>query len=67
MVVKILAQGFIIHYNAYLRDTWNWLDLVVVVTGIMEMLEFSWFKVRALRVLRVLRPLRSVKAFPKMR
>ena len=67
MVLKILAQGFIIHYNAYLRDIWNWLDFVVVVTGIMEMMELSWFKVRALRTLRVLRPLRSIKAFPKMR
>ena len=46
---------------------WNWLDFVVVVTGIMEMMELSWFKVRALRTLRVLRPLRSIKAFPKMR
>lgn len=67
MVLKILAQGFILHYNAYLRDIWNWLDFVVVVTGIMEMMELSWFKVRALRTLRVLRPLRSIKAFPKMR
>ena len=67
MVLKILAQGFIIHKNAYLRDAWNWLDFIVVVTGIMEMMDLSWFKVRALRTLRVLRPLRSIKAFPKMR
>lgn len=67
MVLKILAQGFILHSNAYLRDLWNWLDFVVVVTGIMEMMELSFFKVRALRTLRVLRPLRSIKAFPKMR
>lgn len=67
MVLKILSQGFILHYNAYLRDKWNWLDFVVVITGIMEMMELSWFKVRALRTLRVLRPLRSIKASPKMR
>lgn len=67
MVLKILAMGFIIHKNAYLRDAWNWLDFIVVITGIMEMMELSWFKVRALRTLRVLRPLRSIKAFPKMR
>ena len=67
MVLKILSQGFILHYNAYLRDKWNWLDFIVVITGIMEMMELSWFKVRALRTLRVLRPLRSIKAFPKMR
>lgn len=67
MILKILAQGFIVHKNAYLRDAWSWLDFVVVITGIMEMSEVSWFKVRALRTLRVLRPLRSIKAFPKMR
>ena len=57
----------IIHKQAYLRDAWNWLDFVVVITGIMEMSQISWFKVRALRTLRVLRPLRSIKAFPTMR
>lgn len=67
MFLKILAQGFIIHYNAYLRDGWNWLDFIVVFTGILEMMEVDWFKVRALRTLRVLRPLRSIKAYPKMR
>lgn len=67
MVLKILAQGFILHYNAYLRDSWNWLDFCVVVTGIMEMMQMSWLKVRALRTLRVLRPLRTIKVFPRMR
>ena len=67
MVLKIMAQGLIIHKNAYLKDAWNWLDFVVVVTGVMDMMQLSWFKVRALRTLRVLRPLRSIKAFPKMR
>ena len=67
MVLKILSMGFVIHKNAYLRDVWNWLDFVVVITGIMEMLDISWFQVRALRTLRVLRPLRSIKAIPKMR
>lgn len=38
MVLKILAQGFIIHYNSYLRDVWSWLDFVVVITGLMEMM-----------------------------
>ena len=38
MALKIWAQGLIIHKNAYLRDAWNWLDAVVVVTGILEML-----------------------------
>ena len=67
MVLKIVAQGLVFHKKAYLKDAWNWLDTIVVVTGILEMMNLSWFKVRALRTLRVLRPLRSIKAFPKMR
>jgi len=34
--MKIIAMGFIIHKNSYLRDTWNWLDFIVVVVGIVE-------------------------------
>ena len=32
-LLKTLALGFIMHRNAYLRDPWNWLDVIVVVTG----------------------------------
>ena len=31
--VKIVAMGFIVHRNAYLRDGWNWIDFFVVVVG----------------------------------
>lgn len=34
--VKIVALGFIIHKNAYLRDGWNWIDFIVVVIGLVE-------------------------------
>ena len=67
MTLKILSQGLIFHRNAYLRDTWNWIDALVVITGIMELASGDGLKVRALRTLRVLRPLRTIKAFPKMR
>lgn len=30
---KIIGMGFICHKNAYLRDSWNWIDFVVVVIG----------------------------------
>ena len=36
-VLKIIAQGFIQHKNSYLRDEWNWLDLLVVITALIEM------------------------------
>lgn len=30
---KIIANGFLLHKNAYLRNGWNILDFVVVVVG----------------------------------
>jgi voltage-dependent calcium channel L type alpha-1D len=65
---KVIAQGFVMHSNAYLRSPWNWVDFVVVVTGLLELLpvldelNISW-----LRTFRVLRPLRSITAFPSMK
>ena len=31
--LKILAQGFVLHPGSYLRNMWNIMDFVVVVTG----------------------------------
>ena len=33
MSLKILALGFILHPKSYLRNIWNIMDFVVVVTG----------------------------------
>lgn len=65
-VIKIIAMGFFMHRNAYLRDYWNWLDFIVVCIGIVENIP-GIPKLKALRTMRVLRPLRSVNAFPEMR
>ena len=54
--VKILAMGLILGNNCYLRDGWNWLDLTVVVTALMENLS-SMENVSALRTFRLFRPL----------
>ena len=67
-VIKIIAHGFVVHKNAYLRDKWNWIDFLVVIVGVIELtplVQSSWIK--ALRVLRVLRPLKSINALPSMR
>ena len=32
-VIKIIAYGFVIHQNSYLRNHWNRLDFVIVVFG----------------------------------
>ena len=35
-LLKIVAYGLIKHYNAYLRDSWNWIDFSVVIVSIIE-------------------------------
>ena len=34
--VKIIAMGFVSGRGAYLTDPWNWLDLTVVVSSLLE-------------------------------
>eukprot|EP00397_Hematodinium_sp_SG-2012_P000464 GEMP01000464.1.p1 GENE.GEMP01000464.1~~GEMP01000464.1.p1 ORF type:complete len:1850 (+),score=300.04 GEMP01000464.1:241-5790(+) len=73
MIIKIIAIGFFMHPFSYLRDAWNWLDFIVVLSGVMsfgmkELVEESGeSSVSFLRTFRVLRPLRSLAAFPGMR
>lgn len=33
MILKIIALGFFMNSNSYLRDSWNVLDFIVVVCG----------------------------------
>ena len=61
-------MGFIIHENAYLRDSWNWIDFVVVIFAIVELLPIGGsVSLRPLRAFRILRPLKTIKPFPAMR
>jgi hypothetical protein len=32
-IIKIIAMGFVLHKHAYLRDAWNIIDFIIVVTG----------------------------------
>ena len=32
-IIKILAMGFIMHENSYMRDGWNILDFFIVILG----------------------------------
>ena len=66
-VLKVVAYGFILHTNAYLRDSWNWLDFFVVIIGIVELSFSNMVNLKALRAFRVLRPLRSINSFPSMK
>jgi hypothetical protein len=64
--VKILSMGIIVDNKSYLRDGWNWLDFIVVITAILSI--FPGFgNVSALRTFRLFRPLRSLSAIPSMK
>lgn len=59
-------MGFIIDKGSYLRDPWNWLDFLVVISSLLTeipaMKSFS-----GMRTFRLMRPLRSLTTMPSMR
>jgi hypothetical protein len=63
---KIAAMGFLFDEGAYLRDSWNVLDFVVVATSLLQIIP-GVPKVSALRAFRVLRPLRTLARLKGMR
>ena len=66
--LKIVAQGFIMHRNAYLRDAWNWIDFIVVIVGVVELTPLmNNVSLKSLRTLRVIRPLRNISGNVYMR
>eukprot|EP00929_Paragymnodinium_shiwhaense_P090912 TRINITY_DN50994_c0_g1_i1.p1 TRINITY_DN50994_c0_g1~~TRINITY_DN50994_c0_g1_i1.p1 ORF type:complete len:1913 (-),score=432.16 TRINITY_DN50994_c0_g1_i1:94-5832(-) len=66
--LKVIAWGLIFDRKTYLRDTWNWLDFIVVVSGLVEHIPgTSDSGLGFLRLFRVLRPLRSLNAVPQMK
>lgn len=62
-LLKILSQGFVLHKNSYLRNLWNIMDFVVVVTGYMTLFMTN-LNLRTLRAMKVLRPLKLVAGIP---
>ena len=63
LVLKMVALGG----RAYMSDTWNGLDLVVVVSAWVPLLLPALGNVSAMRAVRALRPLRTVNRLPGMR
>ncbi|XP_066509267.1 voltage-dependent P/Q-type calcium channel subunit alpha-1A-like isoform X14 [Hoplias malabaricus] len=63
--IKILALGFAFHKDSYLRNGWNVMDFVVVLTGILSTVG-SELDLRTLRAVRVLRPLKLVSGIPSL-
>nr|XP_055055266.1 probable voltage-dependent N-type calcium channel subunit alpha-1B isoform X3 [Misgurnus anguillicaudatus] len=63
--IKIIALGFAFHKGSYLRNGWNVMDFVVVLTGILTIVGPD-FDLRTLRAVRVLRPLKLVSGIPSL-
>jgi hypothetical protein len=66
-LVRMVAMGVWGHPHAYCQDSWNNLDLVIVVAGLLEISGASSAKFSMLRTLRILRPLRSITRIPSLR
>lgn len=64
--MQILAMGFVLDEGSYLRDSFNKLDFVVVVSSLLQSIP-GVPNVSALRALRVLRPLRTLSRIKGMR
>ena len=67
MLLKILGLGFVLNRDAYLRDWWNVLDFVIVISGYFALSSQSGLNLQSLRVFRVLRPLRAVQNIEGLR
>ncbi|XP_030647621.1 calcium channel, voltage-dependent, N type, alpha 1B subunit, a [Chanos chanos] len=63
--IKIIALGFAFHKGSYLRNGWNVMDFVVVLSGILATVGAD-FDLRTLRAVRVLRPLKLVSGIPSL-
>ena len=67
MFLKVAALGFIFNKGSYLRDAWNILDCVIVVSGYLPYFFKSGANISALRSFRVLRPLRTISGIEGLR
>ena len=65
-VLKILGMGFILDPGSYLRDAWNWLDFIVVVSSLLTAIP-QMTTVSGMRTFRLMRPLRSLTTMPSMK
>ncbi|XP_069138424.1 sodium channel protein 1 brain-like isoform X2 [Argopecten irradians] len=73
MIVKNLARGFILYRFTYLRDPWNWLDFIVIVSAYVTiMIEAASpgggaANLQGLRTFRVFRALKTVSIVPGLK
>lgn len=64
MLLKVLGLGLIFNKGAYLRDGWNIMDGIIVISSLLPLFlgSTSSINLTSLRSLRVLRPLRTISS-----
>eukprot|EP01064_Diplonema_japonicum_P027866 TRINITY_DN4146_c1_g1_i1.p1 TRINITY_DN4146_c1_g1~~TRINITY_DN4146_c1_g1_i1.p1 ORF type:complete len:1687 (+),score=370.93 TRINITY_DN4146_c1_g1_i1:73-5133(+) len=71
--MKISGLGFYKRRGAYLKDEWNVLDFIIVISGLASFVAELFMgsgnsaALTGLRAFRLLRPLKAVQAFPAVR
>jgi hypothetical protein len=63
---KILALGFILNRGSYLRDPWNLLDFLIIITSYFSLFQDT-VNFNILRTVRILRPLRTINVIKSLR
>lgn len=73
-MLKVVAQGFVMHGKSYMRDNWNKLDFIILVSMIELLLTRADDKtgleggnLTLIRMLRLFRPLRSLNALSSLK
>lgn len=61
MALKVCADGFLFMPGAYLRNSWNILDFLVVVVSVFQLFSGSSGGLQSLKSLRALRALRPLR------
>jgi hypothetical protein len=66
--LKIVAMGLIFNKGSYLRDSWNILDFIIVITSFISAFSgSSGGSLASLRALRILRPLRTISTIKALK
>lgn len=67
MVFKVAALGFILNKGSYMRDSWNLLDFVIIMSGYIGMVLGGGANLSVLRSFRIIRPLRTISSVEGLR
>ncbi|KAL4228300.1 hypothetical protein ACF0H5_013731 [Mactra antiquata] len=73
MFIKLFARGFIVNSYTYLRDAWNWLDFIVILSAYLTIVLENTSSgsglgnLQGIRTFRVFRVLRTISIVPGLK